>query len=657
VRDTGGDHGPHPNQVSKGASMRKLLAVVLLATVLAAAGVAGYRTWDQRQDRQQRQLDAAQATAAADAFLAAWRRGRYTRLDQLTTDPGAPVGRTHRQLLQATGAEGVELDAGEVQLQADQAKVGVTVSLAVPGLGDWTYETRVTAAPAEDGWSVAWSPQTVHPDLGVGQHFQLVRRWPQRGTVLASGGRTLAAGSDLVRIGLRGERLRRRRAVITALTRHTDAEPPAVRAGLDQAADRPDTFVAVTTLPRADFDEVVDELTPVPGVFFESRERLRALGSQMPANVIGRVGRLSDDQVVELGASYVDGDVGGISGLEQAYERRLAGRPSGAVRIVGPGGRTVTTVRRWRGLQARSVRATLDPALQRRAQAALSGVSEPAALVVLEAGSAAVRAVANAPAGGFDRALFGRYPPGSTFKVVTTTGLLAEDVVTPSSTVTCPVSATVGGRSFGNAEGEVLGSIPFRTAFFRSCNTAFVQLADRLRPAQLLAAAERMGFNLDDGSPRDRQFLPGVVGGSFPRPQDAAEQAEAAIGQGRVTASPLHMASVAAAVAGGGWRPPRFATAGSAAQPLPLPARDARVLRRLMHLVVRQGTGTNAAVPGRSIAGKTGTAEYGSGDPLPTHAWFIGFSGDLAVAVVVEGGGFGGAVAAPLAAEFFSALE
>jgi len=145
-----------------------------------------------------------------------------------------------------------------------------------------------------------------------------------------------------------------------------------------------------------------------------------------------------------------------------------------------------------------------------------------------------------------------------------------------------------------------------------------------------------------------------VVGGSFPRPQDAAEQAEAAIGQGRVTASPLHMASVAAAVAGGGWRPPRFATAGPAAQPLPLPARDATVLRRLMHLVVRQGTGTNAAVPGRSIAGKTGTAEYGSGDPLPTHAWFIGFSGNLAVAVVVEGGGFGGAVAAPLAAEFFS---
>ncbi|MBA3621285.1 MAG: penicillin-binding protein [Euzebyales bacterium] len=636
--------------------MRKLLAVVLLATVLAVAGVAGYRTWDQRQDRQQRQLDAAQATAAVEDFLGAWRRGRYTALDELTADPRAPVGRTHRQLLRATGAEGVELDAGEVRLQADQATVGVTVSLPVPGLGDWTYDTRVTAAPAEDGWSVAWAPQIVHPDLGTGQRFQLVRRWPQRGAILASGGRTLASGNDLVKIGLRGERVGRRRAVITALTRHTDAEPPAVRAGLDRAADRPGTFVAVTTLSRADFDEVVDELTPVGGVFFESRERLRALGRQLPANVIGRVGRLSDERVAELGEPYVDGDVGGISGLEHAYERRLAGRPSGAVRIVGRGGRTVTTVRRWPARQARSVRATLDPALQRRAQAALSGVSEPAALVVLEAGSAAVRAVANAPVAGFDRALFGRYPPGSTFKVVTTTGLLAEDVVTPSSTVTCPVSATVGGRSFGNAEGEVLGSIPFRTAFFRSCNTAFVQLADRLRPAQLLAAAERMGFNLDD-EPVESQFLPGVVGGSFPRPQDAAEQAEAAIGQGRVTASPLHMASVAAAVAGGGWRPPRFATAGPAAQPLPLPARDARVLRRLMHLVVRQGTGTNAAVPGRSIAGKTGTAEYGSGDPLPTHAWFIGFSGDLAVAVVVEGGGFGGAVAAPLAAEFFSALQ
>ena len=636
--------------------MRKL-GIVLLVAALALAGVVGYRQWDRQQGLAQRQRDAELASAAVEGFVGAWRRGRYDRLARLTTDPGAPVARTHRQLLRATGDQRVELDAGDIRMRVDQAWMPVTVSLEVAGLGPWRYDTRVTAVPAGNGWSVAWSPETVHPELGSGQRFQRVRRWPPRGMVLAEGGRTLAAGSDLVRIGLRGERVRRRRAVIAALARYTGAEPRAVRAGLDQAANRPGTFVAVTTLSRADFDEVVDELTPVPGVFFDGHERLTALGRRMPSNVIGRVGRLSDAQVAQLGDPYLMGDVGGVSGLEGAYERRLAGRPSGAVRIVGRGGRVATTVRHFRGLQPRSLRATLDPALQRRAQAALSAVGEPAAMVVLDPRSATVRAVANAPVAGFDRALFGRYPPGSTFKVVTTTALLAEDVVTPSTTVTCPVSATVGGRSFGNAEGEVLGSIPFRTAFFRSCNTAFVQLADRLRPALLLAAAERMGFNVGYGSPREGTSLPGVVGGSFPQPQDGAEQAEAAIGQGRVTASPLHMASVAAAIAGGGWRPPRFATAGPAAQRLPLPARDAAVLRRLMHLVVRQGTGTNAAVPGRRIAGKTGTAEYGSGDPLPTHAWFIGFSENLAVAVVVEGGGFGGAVAAPLAADFFSALK
>jgi cell division protein FtsI/penicillin-binding protein 2 len=122
------------------------------------------------------------------------------------------------------------------------------------------------------------------------------------------------------------------------------------------------------------------------------------------------------------------------------------------------------------------------------------------------------------------------------------------------------------------------------------------------------------------------------------------------------------MALVAATVAEGRWRQPKLVSggapesAGSAAEaPEPLDAKVAGTLRTLMRQVVTEGTAASAGLPGK-VAGKTGTAEFGTGDPLPTHAWFIGFRGDLAFSVVVEDGGVGGRVAAPVAARFLRGL-
>src|SRR3954468_7961750 len=123
----------------------------------------------------------------------------------------------------------------------------------------------------------------------------------------------------------------------------------------------------------------------------------------------------------------------------------------------------------------------------------------------------------------------------------------------------------------------------------------------------------------------------------------------------RLRASPLAMAGVAATVADGRWRAPRLLAGAPsrAAAPIDPAVRDG--LRQLMRQVVTSGTGTAlASLPG-VVAGKSGTAEYGSGDPPPTHAWFIAYRGDLALAVLVEKGRSGGAVAAPLAARFFTA--
>ncbi len=223
----------------------------------------------------------------------------------------------------------------------------------------------------------------------------------------------------------------------------------------------------------------------------------------------------------------------------------------------------------------------------------------------------------------FDRALEGAYPPGSTFKVVTTAALLATGRTssTPSS---CPPRLTVDGRVFGNFEGEAPGSIPLSQAFAISCNTAFIGLAQQLPAGALTAAAGQFGFGLPSLG----------AGGAYPAPADRAEAAASAVGQGRVTASPLQMATVAATADAGQWHPPQLvlqpAPATSPPAPAPLDPSVAGTLRDLMRQVVVSGTGTAAAVPGQVVSGKTGTAEFGHTTPPATHAWFIGRQGGRA---------------------------
>jgi cell division protein FtsI/penicillin-binding protein 2 len=297
------------------------------------------------------------------------------------------------------------------------------------------------------------------------------------------------------------------------------------------------------------------------------------------------------------------------------------------------------------------VQITVDPAVQRAADDALSNQSGNAALVAVDTATGQIRAVVSKPDNGFSRALDGAYPPGSTFKVITSTALLAGGF-TPSTPAPCPATLTVDGKTFSNFEGEASSSLDLAEAFQISCNNAFIGLADKLPDTALTNAAALFGFNVDWKLP-----VPSSPG-SFPTPADRAELAASAIGQGRILASPAQMATVAATVASGTWHAPTLTT-----QPRPeahsarsLAPATALALRSFMASVVEgNGTAAGAGLPPGTF-GKTGTAEFGDANPPETHAWFIGYRNNLAFAVIVEGGGVGGRVAAPIAARFLDAL-
>jgi cell division protein FtsI/penicillin-binding protein 2 len=216
----------------------------------------------------------------------------------------------------------------------------------------------------------------------------------------------------------------------------------------------------------------------------------------------------------------------------------------------------------------------------------------------------------------------------------------------------------IEGVDLENANGESCGGT-FENSFVHSCNSVFAPLGVRVGAAKLVAMAERFGFNRPPP-------LAGAARSTLPQAEAIGSDLDVgstAIGQGKVLATPLTLAQVAQTIAAGGVQHTPTLVRGTrpAAPRRIVSARTARTLRRFMVGVVRNGTGTAAAIPGTPVAGKTGTAELGTtqgadgadAGPTDTDAWFAAFAPArkprLAVAVMLVRAGAGGETAAPAA--------
>lgn len=589
----------------------------------------------------------------AVAFVEAWEREDWDVLSTLVFDPADRPADEHRDTWAALEVLETRIDAQPLVVDGPRATLPIRVELELDRLGSWGYDTVIGLVLVNDRWSVEWGRHTIHPGLVDGRRLDRRRVWPQRGEIRAWDGEPLRTLRPVVRIGLEPRRIEDRDLLLETLADLIDIDPEQVAEDLDADGVQPDWFVPIATMRAEEFPAVSLQVEPLPGVVIRQDLDRLAPTDDFARQVLGTVGSITAEQLAEFGEPYDSSRIVGRSGLELVYEETLAGLPFGDIRLVDAGGQLVSVLATFDGRDAVDLVTTLDLGAQTAAEAALDGAAEPAALVAIDIPSGGVRAVVSRPTDEFGRALSGAYPPGSTFKTVTAAAFLAAGN-TAETTVSCPAEVFVGGLRFTNAGGSSLGNVSLQTAYAASCNTAFVNVGSALDPGALDAAAGRFGFGLD--------YSVGLNtgGGNLPVPADDAEYGASSIGQGRVTASPLHMASVAAAVAAGEWREPvlileperqrRF-------EPSVLDPDVASALRAMMRQVVTSGTGTAAASAGADISGKTGSAEFGDEDPPRTHAWFIGYREDMAVAVLVEGGGAGGAVAAPIAAEFFRLLD
>ncbi|HEX5990836.1 MAG TPA: penicillin-binding transpeptidase domain-containing protein [Solirubrobacterales bacterium] len=281
-----------------------------------------------------------------------------------------------------------------------------------------------------------------------------------------------------------------------------------------------------------------------------------------------------------------------------------------------------------------------------------------------------------------NRATQGLYPPGSTFKVVTAAAGLDSGTITPESTINSPGTLEVEGTPLQNDFNEDFGAIALDTALTNSVNTWFGQLGQQLGNDTLFQYMERFGFNATPAIdlPEDEVYESGVYDeGDLLSANDPVDLARLAIGQERLLATPLQMAQVAAAVANGGklmkpqiWK--RVVdpdgrvtdTMDPSVYSEPISEETAAELTTAMEGVVTEGTGTNAAIPGVPVAGKTGTAETPGnkacgGGVDENQAWFIGFAPaddpQIAIAASVEcTEQFGNDVAAPIFSDVAEAI-
>lgn len=551
--------------------------------------------------------------------------------------------------------------AGAIKTNGDAATATLTWTWKT-GTRTWTTHAPMALTKADNTWRVVWKPSLVYPGLDAERTLGVTTLTAPRGPILGAGDAPIVRPRAVDRYGIDKAHVSGAQAVAAAhrLAALVRIDPTAYAKQVRKAG--PKAYVEAITI-RTGSPDAPDrtEVDAIKGALVVRTTLPLAPSRTFASAILGTVGQPTAEMVKKSNGTLSAGDQVGLGGLQARYDARLGGTPGIRVDLVdasGSGNPTRKQLFSAPPVAGTALHTTLSIPAQSLAERALAGTTTPAALVAIQPSTGNILAAASGPASnGYNTATFAQYAPGSTFKIVSSLALLRSGV-TPTTIVDCPPTVTVDGKQFKNYSDyppSEIGRIPFRSAIANSCNTAVIGQRHRLGTTTLGDAAAALGLGVDHEVGFPAYF------GSVPPAGSATEAAADMIGQGKVQASPLTMATVAASVKQGAAVVPRLLTdlTPVAATPsVPLTAKEAAQLRSLMRAVVTEGSGrVLLGLPGPPVLAKTGTAEYGSKLPLRTHAWMIAVHGDLAVAVFVEDGQSGSGTAGPILKQFLLGMH
>ena len=593
---------------------------------------------------------------AADTLAGALSSGSFTDVAFIEQTPGE-VTKDFEATVEGMGGTEPTVSAAEVDESGDSATATLTWTWPVGGR-EWSYDTEARMTKTDDEWQVAWDRSVVEPSLGDGVTLDLTTIAAKRGPITGAHGRKLVTERPVVRLGIDRSRVPAKRAGESArrLAGLVDIDAAAYAKRVEAAGDK--AFVEAIVYRAGEVPEPVGAgYEDIPGVLALGDDLPLAPTKEFAAPILGTVGEVTAEMVNESPDSYQPGDQAGLSGLQARYDDRLRGTGGAVVDAVGSGGKE-RELYRVEATRGKPLELTLDEDLELTAERLLADVGPASALVAIRPSSGDILAAANGPGNnGYNYATYGQVAPGSTFKSVSSLALLRAGL-TPDTVVPCTETITVDGKSFKNYSdypASGIGRIPLRTALANSCNTAFISQAGKLGDQDLADAAGSLGLGVD----HDLGF-PAYFGNVEP-PASDTEAAADLIGQGKVLASPMAMATVIASVQSGSLVVPRLVTSVDVSAPdgvTPVSKPQAATLRAMLRGVVTSGSGIQLAdVPGPPVIAKTGTAEFDSDGRVLTHAWMIAAQGDLAVAVFVDKGESGSGTAGPILEAFLRAAR
>ncbi|GGF46814.1 cell division protein FtsI [Marmoricola endophyticus] len=550
-----------------------------------------------------------------------------------------------------------KVTVGDVDADGDRATASLTWSWDTGGK-PWTTRSSLDLRKSGEDWLPVWSPSLVHADLAKGDRLEATTLLAQRGDITGARDAPIVTLRLVDRVGIDKSRVSGSEAVASArrLAQVVGVDAASYASRVKGAGAK--SFVEAITFRRNDGPSR-SAVEAVPGARVVAARAPLAPTKSFAAPILGKVGSPTKEIVDESDGKIRATDQVGIGGLQQRYDDALRGRRGVEVSLVKADGST-TTLHRSEPVSGQDLRTTLDLNAQELAEKALARTTSPSALVAIRPSDGSIVAAASGPASkGQNTATYSRYAPGSTFKVVTSLALLRAGL-TPESDVTCAPSTSVDGKVFTNYSdypSSAVGTIPLREAIANSCNTAVISEHAKIDHEDLADAAAALGVGVDHDLGFPAYF------GQVPDPSSDVEAAADMIGQGKVLASPMAMAAVAASVVEGKRVVPHLVTVPGNSSPAmpesdtkpakPLTAKEADELRGLMRGVVTYGSGKGLAdLPDGPAIAKTGTAEYGETTPLKTHAWMIAGHGDLAVAVFVGDGASGSGTAGPILERF-----
>jgi len=654
------------------------------------------------------------ASTAARAFLDGWKADNYSAmyalLTQLSKDATSPEdfekhfrGIATEMALNDTS---YEITSSLVQ-NPTSAQVGYRLTFHSSLVGDIQKETRMDLNLEGGEWHIKWDDGLVMPELAGGNYLGMERYIPARANIYDRKGHALVAQADATAIGLNPNQINQDQVdtLFTWLIRLTGLTADQINARIDSVPAGADWYLPMGEVTADTIANNIDTLSNLGGLVLQPYRARYYFDGGVAPHVVGYVTTIQAEQLEEyLRKGYQRDERIGQAGLEKWGEDYLSGKRGGALYVFNSQGQIVTRLAERQPEPAQAIYTTLDRDFQQAVEKAISGFR--GAVVVLERDTGRVLAMASSPSFNpnafepqntnysyqlqeifndpetpiFNRATQGQYPPGSTFKLITIAAALESGLYTPETTYEC-------GYLFTELQGITLhdwtythfqedgktgpsGLLTLPLGLVRSCNPFFWHIGLDLYRQNKTTAISDMARGYGLGS------LTGIQGieeepGNIPIPQSEVDATNLAIGQGETQITPLQAAMFTAALGNGGtlYRPQLIERIAPPDGPptlefkpeelgkLPISPENLKVIQDAMRGVVistkpygtawHRFTGLDI-----KVAGKTGTAQSGSGEP---HAWFVGFTfesrefePDIAAAVIVENIGEGSDYAAPI---------